>query len=490
MLDLSIKDVTKYYNNSNIETLLTQNNHVSVKYDGVKLTLYKFQDTGRAIDDFIVSYKGQVFYNGEFDYVTNSNLTYGNGQFKQVFDHLNKVGSTDIPVGTELFCEFLVKKPTVMSEYSLTGAIILIDSRLSNYQLNFGKISFEPSETADKTTLKYAKELKINVPEVLIDGPLFPHQILLKSCQNGSKRFKPSSKLANLTGVEYYNQLKEEILALDSAFGGKEEGIVISNNDGLFKVQQEYQLSKEDRTNKKSLFKYDDLEQENSYWKEIIDISERIGNKVLKIEQYNIALALKMLSNEIATLELLKMIPNHDKKNVDTIKDDIQTNAKNFILKHFKGNDGALVIGKFRVFTNGHLKMINKALKESDNVVIGLVSGKSGNYTQGLRFDVLNKVFKGNPKVKIINLQNGNLFTAFKKAEININKIYCGSDRLKEYQKMLQFSNWTNVIEIERSNEDISASKVISNLNDETYFKNNTPEPVWTFYNQYQEEYL
>ena len=58
------------------------------------------------------------------------------------------------------------------------------------------------------------------------------------------------------------------------------------------------------------------------------------------------------------------------------IKDDIQLNAKTLIIKNLKGNNNCLMLGKFRIFTNGHLKVLKSALKDFDNVCICLVTPK------------------------------------------------------------------------------------------------------------------
>ena len=43
--------------------------------------------------------------------------------------------------------------------------------------------------------------------------------------------------------------------------------------------------------------------------------------------------------------------------------------------------------------------------------------------------------------------------------------------------------------EIQRTDEDISATKVINNIADEKYFRNNTPKQIWALYDELSEVY-
>ena len=158
MLDISIPQVTsKFKTADQILSFMQTKTRIEAKTDGVKLTLVKINDSG-TLDDWIVAYKGQIFYRGEFEYIKDTALadqvSIGNSQFDKVFDHLEKLKASDynkIPNNTEIFCEFLVTKNTVMSEYTKTGTIIVLGYGKAKPELRFGKLktNSESFETAN-----------------------------------------------------------------------------------------------------------------------------------------------------------------------------------------------------------------------------------------------------------------------------------------------------------------------------------------------------
>ena len=461
-------------------------NKVEHKTDGVKLTIVKIQDEG-TLDDWLISYKGSLLYRGEFSYQgeIGRQMTMGNSQFDAVFNHLEKLQKTDIPLNTELFIEFLVKKVTLMSEYSTTGQMILIGHGDASPVLRFGKVRTNGTNLDIRDREKYAKELKINVPYVLHLGPWFPTASLIGGAQDSKikslfSKIEPELKELEGNPIEFYNKAITQFLLLESQFGGQEEGIVVKNTDGIFKVQQDYQLDREARTQKKVLYMEDDPSKEQAYWDDVLDMALAISKG---IRTQNIQKGLEEISQKIMKLNVKN---THSKKNEFTIKDDIQLNAKSFYLKGLHGNNGALIMGKFRVLTNGHVKMIEKAIAEADEVVVGIVTGKRTRGSEDIRLRMMRKTF---PNIKVVDLFSGNVFTAFKKADININTVYCGTDRVFDYKKMLLKAPGIVTSEIQRTDEDISATKVINNIADEKYFRNNTPKQIWALYDELLEVY-
>lgn len=486
MLDLSIKPVrSKYKTHEQLYQFLKAPSITEHKTDGVKLTLIKIDDTG-TLNDWIVSYKGHLFYRGEFDYQTKvgKTLSMGNSQFDVVFDHLETLGRTPIEINTEFFIEFLVKKTTVMSDYSQTGQMILIGYGKASPSYRFGKVETGSQQLITRGREKFAKILKINVPPVLHIGQWHPFSKLISGCKEESlrRKFVEASYIHDLEGkpVEYFNEVVRVFLDYESKFGGREEGIVVETPDGLFKVQQDYQLDKEARYNKKLQYMEDDPNQEQAYWDDVLEIAKEIANS---IQTQDIKSGLKEIAVKIAALNVQN---THSKKNEFTIRDDIQVNAKNFFLKNLKGNNGALVLGKFRILTRGHCKMIDRAIRECDEVVIGVVTGTRNKNTEDLRVRMIKETY---PNIKVVELVSGNVFTAFKKAKININRIYAGSDRVEAYESMLLKAPGIQVEEILRTGEDISATKIIDRIEDRFYFKRNTPRQVWKFYHEAYEAY-
>ena len=492
MLDISIPQVTSRFKSADqILDFMKSKIKIEAKTDGVKLTLVKINDSG-TLDDWIVAYKGQIFYRGEFEYIKDSALadqvSIGNSQFDKVFDHLDSLKASDynqIPNNTEIFCEFLVTKNTVMSEYTKTGTIIVLGYGKASPELRFGKLKTNSESFETENTKIYADALNLITPPVLFDGVLFPADAMFGGIQNKVLQQELKSKRMTLKSLEtdpkeYFNTLIEAFLNVESEFGGKEEGIVLHHNGRLYKAQQSYQLDREARSQKKLRWMEDDPKAEQAYWDDVLEVSKQIAEQTTT---QDIKVGLNEISKKIKQLNFEGV---HSKKNQATVMDDIQTNAKMFYLKALKGNNGGLVFGKFRILTNGHVKMIEKAQRECDEIVIGLVTSSDTKDTKDLRLEALKKAFPG---VKIIELISGNIFTALKKAEININHLYTGSDRKEDYERQLLKAPGIDVQEIERSDTDISATKVIANLQDYAFFKANTPKAIHTLYEKYTKVY-
>ena len=148
------------------------------------------------------------------------------------------------------------------------------------------------------------------------------------------------------------------------------------------------------------------------------------------------------------------------------------------------------MLGKFRIFTNGHLKVLKSALKDFDNVCIYLVTSKDTEETRDLRLKALQKVTDKNPRVKIIEANSGNLIRICSdKAPFNINAVYTGSDRVSDYLEMLKHRIGMSVKEIHRAEPDISATKMIEGLSDRNFFEKNTPKELHSLYDEYVKAY-
>ena len=325
-----------------------------------------------------------------------------------------------------------------MSDYEKLGNLILIGYCFNvDYEVKFGKIktSTKLSKSLETSNLQnLAMLLKVMTPEIVFCG-----------------------------NVENLEEKLVEWMEIPSKFGGLDEGVVIKSPYGIFKHQQSYQLDKEARYLKKMRFK-ESLEFESEYWKQILEVAKKIADS-LKKSKYSMSLPLAM--NEMSSIiRKLKDLPEHPKKSWLDIKDDVQINAKNYFLKSMPGNNGSLILGKFRVLTNGHFKMISKALEESDYVYVAIVSKDSS-----LQRAMISSVF---PDVRLIDLPTGNVNTALRKIE-NINTIWCGTDRVETYSRQVSFNPFIRIREIYRTGDDISATKVLERLDDKEYFESNTP---------------
>ena len=491
-LDISILAANKFLNSSKkLEWFFNTPVEIEAKTDGVKVTALKIADDGD-LSDWIIAYKGHILYSEEFNYNSDDNIkksSIGSSQFKIVLDHFKSLGKTSIPVGTELQLEYLMRKPTLSSNYERPHGIVLIGYSKSTYTAEFGILKTKNSGMNTAKRDIFAKELKLNVPLKIFDGVMsskeeFERGILAKDLKIAFSKFKEFFDFSDYTDT--YNRLSSLLLGIPSVFGGKEEGVVLKFSDGkILKIQQDYQLDQVKRAEIKNKWKESDESSENQYWENVKGSAYDIFYKIDKKKSLS-----DMLSQMSSLLKRYELNYTHSKKNETIIKDDIELNVKTLILKSLKGNNGCLVLGKFRVLTKAHFNLIKLATKEFDKVLVCLVSSKDTAKTEDLRLRMLEVALKqfGN-KVQIVKSSNGNLLRIISNSDFNINAVYAGSDRVSDYEKQLKNVLGMKVKELVRTDEDISATKVIANINNEKYFKQNTPKEIHFLYSDILKEY-
>ena len=484
-LDISILAANKFLNSSKkLEWFFNTPVEIEAKTDGVKVTALKIADNGD-LSDWIIAYKGHILYSEEFNYNSDDNIkksSIGSSQFKIVLDHFKSLGKTSIPVGTELQLEYLMRKPTLSSNYERPHGIVLIGYSKSTYTAEFGILKTKNSGMNTAKRNIFAKELKLNVPLKIFDGVMsskeeFERGILAKDLKIAFNKFKEFFDFSDYTDT--YNRLSSLLLGIPSVFGGKEEGVVLKFSDGkILKIQQDYQLDQVKRAEIKNKWKESDESSENQYWENVKGSAYDIFYKIDKKKSLS-----DMVSQMSSLLKRYELNYTHSKKNETIIKDDIELNVKTLILKSLKGNNGCLVLGKFRVLTKAHFNLIKLATKEFDKVLVCLVSSKDTAKTEDLHLRMLEVALKqfGN-KVQIVKSSNGNLLRIISNSDFNINAVYAGSDRVSDYEKQLKNVLGMKVKELVRTDEDISATKVIANINNEKYFKQNTPKEIHFLY--------
>lgn len=487
MLDISIQSASSYLTSQKrIQEFLESSVEVQHKVDGVKLTVLKVNNTGK-LDDWVIAYKGNVLYK-EFDYQPNSRIkseAIGASQFKIVLEHFSNLGKTNIPVGTELFIEFLMKKPTLSAEYTRYHKMILIGSSESTWSISFGKLKTTNSGLNISTREEYAKELKMVIPLILFKGILASEREFEKGIvyPELGKLFMERKSSMNWNNPELLiDDIRELFLSVESKYGGKEEGVVLIQQDKILKFQQEYQNDKEARKLIKLKFCNSNKEDETKYWENIKAAALILTTKVGTGAESDLPELLSSLSTE---LKHLQVDFTHEKKSSYNIKDDIQLTAKTQIIKNLQGNNNCLIVGKFRVLTTGHYIMISRAQKLFDKVVICLVTNSDTQSTLDIRVEMLQETF---PEIEIIHHSSGNLLSILGKSPVNINAVYAGTDRISDYVRQLQRSA-VGVREMPRSDDDISATKVIENIQDNKYFQDNTPVQIHTLYNKLKDTY-
>jgi len=493
VIDISIKQLNdKIKKDSDIETFLNSEVMIEEKTDGVKITLYLKEDADMSkpyYENWVVAYKGQVLYPDEYTYQNDEDIkkdSIGSSQYKFVFDALkdHNIGVNVLEKGCQYFCEYLIKKPTLSSNYLDLYNLILLAYGKSSYEIKNGMLmtnnkDFKYDET---TRVQYAKAMGWYTPPKVFQGKLNSDSIMGGILNNDLRnKIEPLiSNLSNLKPKEYLYKIEELFLETESQFGNIPEGYVVHYN-GMYKFQQTFQIDKEARLALKMKFKGSVLE-ESVYWTDVKSVADDLFNKT-KSTNFE-----KSLSKLSLLLKDFQVVFTHPKKNDTQIKDDIQLTTKLMFIREF-ADKWSLVQGKFRILTTAHYNMIKDALNNSDGVVINVVSNKDTKKYLKLRLEALELSFekeikKG--KIEIIQSSTGNINTVLRKTYNQIFHIYTGTDRIEEYQTLVdKYNIQAEIREIIRSDKDISASKIESNIEDENYFKENTPKEIHSLYDEY-----
>ena len=483
-LDISILSADKVIKTeSDIENLLNTELTIEHKTDGTKLTVVHVKDDGD-ISDWIIAYKNQILYSEEYEFQDTSKIvksSIGTSQYKLVFEHFSKLGKTGLPDNMEFAIEFLQRKPTLSSNYTNPHHLVLIGYCKCRYTAEYGLLKTDSKTMNTELRDEYAEILKVDVPNKLFKGYLRDFEkgiintALNKVYRNNEELFKTDNP------KQLWNAITKTLLEVESVYGGKEEGVVIKYNDKIIKVQQEYQLDKDARRAIKAKYQEDSEELESEYWKKVQIAAKDLASKC---NTGTFEMRLLKLSE---LLETTDFGISHSKKDDVQIQDDIHVNAKTLIRKQLEGNNGCVVLGKFRVLTNGHCNVINTALKDYDKVLVCLVTSKITKDTLELRRRMLEAVY--GRKVTILDTSSGNLLRIISTSPFNINAVFCGSDRYLDYVKQLDTSIGVDVREYPRDSNAISATKVIANIDNQDFFNANTPKEIHKMYDEIRATY-
>jgi nicotinamide mononucleotide adenylyltransferase len=486
MLDISILPLSKMLtSDSKKEEFISSEMSIEAKTDGIKVTVLKINDTGEFSKDWIIAYKGNVLFDGEYEFTSKThikNVSNGSAQFKILIDHFKSLGDVNVPKG-EYFIEFLMRKDTLSSNYAIRHNLILIGFSKSSYSIKNGKLFTTPQGMDTSNREKFAKILKIKSPSLLFKGYInspimFEKGIINKDLKKLFNEYKNTINWSLTDSI--ITNLSSMVLAIPSDFGGKEEGVVIKYDNKITKIQQDYQVDQGARAEIKSKTR-GTPEEETTYWNNVrLKAFEIINN----IRITDLPKALKDLS---LILKTTKITFEHPIKNKDSILEDIQLTTKSLMIRKLKGNNGALYLGKFRVLTKAHYDIIKKALKDYDSVNVVLVTSKDTENTRLLRMKMLKTSF--GDKINIQESTSGNLITLINKFNDNINVVLAGSDRVASYKEQLKRNPDVSVIETPRTNDDISATKVIANIEDQKFFNSNVPKELHGMYEEIKKTY-
>ena len=474
MLDISIKNINKI-TDAEFEKFKLSEWIIEEKYDGTKLTLLRNNQPFDEYDykkNWIVSYKGNIIYPFEADICQKDDidLSIGISQYSLVHKHLQNIHPKTkvIPKNTEFFVEFMMNKPTLTREYRQKHFMILVGYSSTQYNVRGGMLETYPDGFNTFLRRHFASMLNIKTPEKL--GMIFPIDVVSHS----------------ISKSKFIEGLLSLVSTKESYYGGLVEGFVLVNEQGeRWKCIQPDQHDKETRLKIKMKYRYEDKNKETEYWKDVNVACDKLQEQVKSLSFLE---ALNESSDQIYGGLWDRYLPKHEKRNFMIKRDDMFLTMKIKMTNNLLGNNWATFIGKFRIFTKAHYKIIETALKKYDGVVIGIVSSKNQVIPKRFREDVIKKCFPKN--IEIIHLQTGNLVTVFKKAKNTIKAVLCGSDRVADYQSQLKGSFNVELEEIPREDEDISASKVCVAISQSQFipYMENVPKEIGnrTYFNDYK----
>ena len=244
-VEVKIESADKYLNSiKRIHEFLTDECIIEQKSDGVMLSLLLKDKTGDYTKDWVVSYKNQIQYPNEFDFAGLNNIksnSISNSQFKFIFEHLKQIDYSSLPVNTEFFVEFLMNKPELYSDYKIRHKMVLIGYSSTVFEEQYGILKSCISSFKTLKRDNYAEILKVRAPRPLFSGKLIEFENGILDDELKSKFLQIKNLLNTENYQDYLDRIKNLLLSVESKFGGKEEGIVITNSYGVFKYQQSYQ---------------------------------------------------------------------------------------------------------------------------------------------------------------------------------------------------------------------------------------------------------
>lgn len=459
-LDISIGNAEKFADQFN-KLAITSPAVIEEKVDGTKLTLIRNGEVWNedATKNWIVAYKTRIIYPEEFDGLLERNdisgKSIGTSQYKFVWDHLKSVhkNSQAVKPNTELFIEYVMRKPTLTRKYKKLHQLVIISSSRTEFEVRGGRVFSKPTKFNTDMNSTYASSLCLCQPQVMFRGMI--------------------------KGPNAVDTVKLLISDAESAFGGKVEGAVITFNTGdIFKIVQGDQY---DPRVRREIKEGTEPLDRAAYWNNVRQISEHWVSRLdtSKPIQQN----LSILSVGIYNLP----DPEFDTcRNGIITLDDIFLTAKDILIRNTRGNNGALFSGRFSPLTIAHYNIINDALKKYDTVTVNLVKGarNSNNpFSIEVQKEMINACF--GDLVELTESRTGNIETVLQKSTNVINVVLCGTDRLMNYSGQMKHDHNVKVVEIPRTNK-VSGSLVRGYLRagDRVSFIKNVPSPVADMYDK------
>ena len=502
MLDISIKNIDKVVKNDKlIKEFIGDVSTIEEKFDGTKITAVRNDQpfSNDFQDNWILAYKGNILYQEEFDPIDDKDVkshSIGLSQYKFVVDHFKKIHSNtkSVPKNTEFFIEFIMNKDTLTRDYKFKHGLVMIGYAPTKYEAFSGKLITNSGDMIFKGREKYADALSIDVPPLIFKGKLdsiqnFKKGIQVDTLMQTFEKYSDQLDYSDLPSL--YDTIKKIFTEFNSKFGGRPEGVVINNKMGILKILAADQHDKTVRDAIKDRYRMS-REEENAYFKEVHTLADKL---VKKIEIKSLPNALKQASTLIYKMSDIPIA--HEKKNLIQKKDDLYYTIKDKIIRRLEGNNNVYFQGKFVPPTKAHFSIVEKMLKNYDKVIVGIVRGRSNKDIGDIfSYDVVADAYKkqfGN-KVRTLKAGDGNIIGYLNKSDFVINAIVAGTDRKAAYENTLKTNYDVEVIEIPRTDEDISATKVRQAIKDDDYatYKKMIAKPFESkkFFTMFQEKFV
>lgn len=466
MLDISIKNLDKIVTSEEkSKQLLDGVVEASVKYDGVKVTIFRNNkdfDPDFYQNNWVISYKNNIIFHTECANVDRDlikSYSIGISQFALIHDHLKRVhkNCASIPKNTEFFVEFIMNKPTITRDYTVKHGLYLIASSPSIAEY-YDNLLFTYPEAFDQSKNKeYADILDLKLPEVIFKGK-----------------------------IDSYQEFRDNILKTKSEIGDVIEGVVIKTTSGkYYKILQEDQHDKKKRYEKKQRY-IESPEAEKEYWEYINNLAydlifkTDVTNEESLQNGYPFSILNSLCDKIYYNLIDVDVLTKNLKKHHLNIRDDLYLTAKShFFNVYGDHNQNALFLGRFQPPTIAHFNIIKNFIEMCkgrlyyNKIVICIISGNKSKkelnpFPVSLIKEMIKKVFPDD-NIEIMTHSTGNLISIINKYKFNIRYVLAGSDRSDDYAKQLRNTYTTNVLEYDRRDDDVSATKLRKAIKEDNF---------------------
>lgn len=401
---------------------------------------------------FLICKDNLIYFSEDFKYLPDTKIKKSDGisQLKFLIEHFNNLNQNSLPDNCYIRVKYIINN----INYKKVHKIIFIDYYENvEVKVKYGKIKSIKYTHSDKDVSDIFKLDKI---ETIFNGYLNSELNIRKGSNNKelSKLIEQNKNIFRYNDYKiFYQQFLDLLFQLPSRYGDYQYQFKFKNGENDFVV-----------TNPK--FKINATKKDDLYIKEIKNIAltliENITVKYLKDALDDFNQDLKMLDID------------------DRVKDDVYVLGRQLILNKLPGNNNCLILGKFKVLTNGHIKIINKAIELYDSVTICLLDKFP------YREDMIKSIYN---KINIVYNYNANFKDIFEKIDDNINVILTGSENVKKYRENVKDIPFVKVREFYRSQDSVSGEMIINRIKNKEYFIKNTPLKIHKFYDKLLEYY-